>query len=54
MPAKAGIQSVKIVNKISVWIPASAGMTGFFLIVTQAPSKGRRKTGFSDENSSAY
>jgi len=30
MPAKAGIQAFKKLNKIKNWIPASAGMTAFF------------------------
>jgi hypothetical protein len=30
MPAKAGIQGFKKLNKIKNWIPASAGMTALF------------------------
>ncbi len=30
MPAKAGIQNFKYLNKIKSWIPAFAGMTALF------------------------
>jgi hypothetical protein len=30
MPAKAGIQDFKYLNKIKNWIPAFAGMTALF------------------------
>jgi hypothetical protein len=30
MPAKAGIQGFKKLNKVKSWIPASAGMTALF------------------------
>jgi len=35
MPAEAGIQDQKYMNKIKNWIPAFAGMTPFSLITTQ-------------------
>jgi hypothetical protein len=35
MPAEAGIQDSKKLNKIENWIPAFAGMTPFSLIATQ-------------------
>jgi hypothetical protein len=36
MPAKAGIQDFKYLNKIKNWIPAFAGMTALFSIATQS------------------
>jgi hypothetical protein len=35
MPAKAGIQCVKKLNDIPAWIPACAGMTTLFLVMTE-------------------
>jgi hypothetical protein len=39
MPAKAGIQDFKYLNKIKNWIPASSGMTTLFPIATQSVNK---------------
>jgi hypothetical protein len=51
MPAKAGIQSLKKLNKIINWIAASAGMTAFSLHATQSLAEegsGEGKRAFSE------
>jgi hypothetical protein len=48
MPAKAGIQDFKILNKIKNWIPAFAGMTSPFPNYDTVSQRGRRIPRFPD------
>jgi hypothetical protein len=50
MPAKAGIQDFKYLNKIKNWIPASAGMTALFSNYDTVSQRGMGNPGSPTEN----
>jgi hypothetical protein len=50
MPAKAGIQDFKYLNKIKNWIPAFVGMTALSPNCDTVSQRGREVPGFPDEN----